>query len=185
MLPDLSAIAEYYHGSPHEVKFPDVYYNRSNRDFGRGFYTFIAREDACDWALHKKRAERSEQAFVNRYELCDCSSLTFFFFDRESDEDLKRWIDFVAFNREYRMLVPNNPLGHTVYDLIIGPVADGYLGESFQLLFSGAIPGKTWGEKKDRFLVLLDHNRLSDQFCFKTKVSERKLRFIGADRCYS
>ena len=185
MLSDLSSINEFYHGSPFLIQFPDVNHNRANRDFGRGFYTFACRDDAYEWALHKKKATRNDDAFVNRYETTDSSSLTIFFFDRNSDSDLMNWIDFIAFNREYLDYTPQNPLGDMQFDLIIGPVADGNLAQSFQLLFSGAIPGNTWEEKKRRFLVLLEHDRLSDQYCFKTKKAERKLKFIGAERCYS
>jgi|GEM_PF-4488912 len=41
---ELATISEFYHGSPEEVTFPDVYHNRTNRDFGRGFYLFAHRE---------------------------------------------------------------------------------------------------------------------------------------------
>ena len=185
MQPDISLIDEFYHGSPFQVQFPDVYHNQTNRDFGRGFYTFTERDDAYEWALHKKKAQRCPDAFLNRYQLKDYASLSVFFFDRESDSDLMKWIDFIAFNREYLDFVSKNPIGDTRYDLIIGPVANGFLAQSFQLLFSGAIPGDTWEARKKRFLVLLEHDRLSDQYCFKTKSAERKLKFIGAERCYS
>jgi len=95
-----------------------------------------------------------------------------------------KWIDFVAYNRDYREYVPESPLGNKAYDLIIGPVANGNLAQSFQLLLSGAIPGATWEERKKRFLVLLEYDRLSNQYCLKTKIAERRLKFLGAEKCH-
>jgi hypothetical protein len=172
-----------HHGSTEEVKFPDVHHSSPRRDFGRGFYLTQNREEAYDWALIRSR-QFSAQAYLNRYELSKSSDLTVKFFDKDSTEDLILWIDYILYNRGYLEFTPTDPLGRIAYDVIVGPIADNVLAQAFDDLISYRVPGRTLSEVKENFIGYLAISRLDNQLCFKTKLAEKALRFIGAERCY-
>ena len=181
---DLCSIEAFFHGSPEEVKFPDILVGRLRNDFGRGFYTFPSRKDAYDWAQAKRRQLHSEEAFVNRFDLNDHGRLlTVKLFDRDIEEDLLQWVKFVVFNREYRNIVSSDPLDGEQYDAIVGPTANSNLADEFDLLLTGRVRGKTIDEMLLNFVHNLEIDRLDNQVCFKTKKAERALRYIGVEKC--
>jgi hypothetical protein len=179
----LDGIDILYHGSTEEVKFPNVYHSSPRRDFGRGFYLTQNREEAYDWALIRSR-QFSAQAYLNRYKLSKLPNVTVKFFDKDSTEDLILWIDYILYNRGYLEFAPTDPLGEVAYDIIVGPIADNVLAQAFDDLISYRVPGQTLREVKTNFIGYLAIDRLDNQLCFKTKLAEKALRFIGAERCY-
>ncbi|MBR7072780.1 MAG: DUF3990 domain-containing protein [Eubacterium sp.] len=111
-----------YHTSALELRNPDVNYGRRNADFGGGFYLSDSLEFAKKWAGSRKKC-------VNVYTL-DLSGLKVKRFERD-----KEWFDYIS----------NNRIGNkdklADYDVIIGPIANDTLYDTYGIIFSGLLSG--------------------------------------------
>lgn len=113
-----------YHGTVSEIEQVDVKLGRDRKDFGKGFYMAVSKNQAVGM-MHKKYREKVrrsrgklENAFSEKlYEIVLDEKII-------SDLDIKifenadlEWLDFVLICRE-KGGVPHN------YDMVIGPTAD-------------------------------------------------------------
>ena len=115
-----NTVLKLYHTSALELPHPDVNYGRRNADFGGGFYLSDSREFAQKWASERK-------ATVNEYTL-DLSGLNVKRFDLNAE-----WFDYIAANRA------GKPDAHADADVIIGPVANDTLYDTYGIITSGMV----------------------------------------------
>ena len=112
-----------YHTGFDEIPVPDLRRGRINADFGQGFYLSDDPAFAERWATEKKDA----QTFVNRYEL-HTDDLQIKRFERDED-----WFHYIFSNRR-RM-----PDALSDFDVIVGPIANDTLFNTFGVLTSGML----------------------------------------------
>ena len=113
-----------YHGTISQIEHIDVKRGRGNKDFGKGFYMAVSRQQAIGM-MHKKykeavRRSRNKKNFLFEERLYEITldkkyleTLTIKQFETADQE----WLDFVLLCRE------NGGMPHD-YDLVIGPTAD-------------------------------------------------------------
>ena len=113
-----------YHGTVSRIEHIDVKRGRGNKDFGKGFYMAVSRQQAIGM-MHKKykeavRRSRNKQTFSFEERLYEITldkkyleTLTIKQFETADQE----WLDFVLLCRE------NGGMPHD-YDLVNGPTAD-------------------------------------------------------------
>ncbi|MCM1056945.1 MAG: DUF3990 domain-containing protein [Firmicutes bacterium] len=113
-----------YHGTVSEIQKVDVRLGRERKDFGRGFYMAVSKNQAIGM-MHKKYREvvrrsrgKKDDVFSERlYEVTldadYAESLKIKVFDQADLE----WLDFVLLCRE-KSGIPHD------YDMVIGPTAD-------------------------------------------------------------
>ena len=113
-----------YHGTISQIEHIDVKRGRGNKDFGKGFYMAVSRQQAIGM-MHKKykeavRRRRNKKNFLFEEKLYEITldkkyleTLTIKQFETADQE----WLDFVLLCRE------NGGMPHD-YDLVIGPTAD-------------------------------------------------------------
>jgi len=149
-----------YHGSTKTVEEPRIIVGDNFLDFGYGFYTTTSEEQALRWAEIKQKRIKSENAYLNIYEIADNvlsdNSLSVLNFDNPSRE----WLEFVIANRRGNAM-------HN-YDIARGPVANDTLYRTITLYESGVL---TFEETINRLKV----HKLFDQFSFHT---EKALDFL-------
>ena len=112
-----------YHTGYQEIRIPDVHYGRKNADFGQGFYMTGDREFACRWA----REQKGRETIVNTYEL-DLAGLHIHRFERDED-----WFEYIFRNRR------GMPDSHAEADVIIGPIANDTIYDTFGIITSGLL----------------------------------------------
>lgn len=113
-----------YHGTISQIEHIDVKQGRGNKDFGKGFYMAVSKQQAIGM-MHKKykeavRRSRNKNNFLFEERLYEITldkkyleTLTIKKFGTADQE----WLDFVLLCRE------NGGMPHD-YDLVIGPTAD-------------------------------------------------------------
>jgi len=120
-----------YHGSTVIVEKPQIIISDKFLDFGYGFYTTTSKEQALRWANIKKNRIKSENSYLNIYQIDDYifsnNSFSILNFDNPSRE----WLEFIIDNRR----------GSTMhnYDFVRGPVANDTLYRVFVLFESGVL----------------------------------------------
>ena len=147
-------ILKLYHTSSRELKNPDVDYGRKNADFGGGFYL----SDCFDFAV---RWSGNGTNCVNHFTL-DLSGLTVKRFSHDTE-----WYEYIAGNRAGK----KDKYAGT--DVIIGPVANDTLYETYGIIFSGFLAG-------DTAVKLLAAGRQYTQINVKTKKAAAQLKWEGA-----
>lgn len=115
-----------YHGSVEITEHPEILDQQRLLDFGKGFYTTTNKEQAERWAaIKQRRTIKTAKAFVTVYEFNeillknDILKIKIF---TQADE---KWLDFVIHNRSIDSAAD--------YDLVIGPVANDTLYQTFTL----------------------------------------------------
>ncbi|MGM9936009.1 MAG: DUF3990 domain-containing protein [Candidatus Ornithomonoglobus sp.] len=94
-----------YHGSFTEIKNPKIIIGRNTKDFGKGFYCTVIKEQAERWA------RRYETPIVNAYSMLIDEGLKILEFKTMTEE----WLDFIIACRR----------GETHdYDIVIGAMAN-------------------------------------------------------------
>lgn len=146
-----------YHTGFAEIPVPDLRRGRVNADFGQGFYLSDDLAFAERWATEKKEAP----TIVNCYEL-EPDGLKIQRFERNED-----WFQYIFSNRR-RM--PDLLAG---YDVIIGPIANDTLFNTFGILTSGMLDDAVAME-------LLQLGPAYTQVVLKTERAKAALRFLGA-----
>lgn len=94
-----------YHGSYIEIKQPRLIKGRNTKEFGKGFYCTVIKEQAQRWA------KRYDTPGVNTYSLLINEKLDILEFKTMTDE----WLDFII---DCRSGKPHS------YDIVIGAMAD-------------------------------------------------------------
>jgi len=153
-----------YHGSTEIVEKPRIITSDKFLDFGYGFYTTTSKEQALRWAEIKKKRIKSENSFLNIYEIDNTifsnSLLSILKFNTPSSE----WLEFVIGNR--RGSIRHN------YDIVRGPVANDTLYRIITIYESGIL---TFEETIKR----LKAHELFDQLSFHSEKALENLVFTG------
>lgn len=151
-----------YHGSTVAVRKPSLRPGRPNADFGKGFYTTSAMEQAVRWAHIKQERENAVRAVVSVYEF-DESLLD------NADWKIRRftgadepWLYFVTDCRKSR--------SHE-YDLVQGPVANDKVFTTVNLFESGVLSAEA-------AILQLKAYKTYDQLSFHTAKTIGALRFV-------
>lgn len=110
-----------YHTSDRIIQEPDLSIGRRNADFGQGFYLSPDELFAGTWAR-----ERTDSAiYINRYEL-DLTDLNILKLERN-----EKWFEYIFNNRRGKGNAGDD------YDVIIGPIANDTLFETYGIITSG------------------------------------------------
>jgi len=153
-----------YHGSTEIVEKPRIITSDKFLDFGYGFYTTTSKEQALRWAEIKKKRIKSENSFLNIYEIDNTifsnSLLSILKFNTPSSE----WLEFVIGNR--RGSIRHN------YDIVRGPVANDTLYRIITIYESGIL---TFEETIKR----LKAHELFDQLSFHSEKALENLVYTG------
>lgn len=94
-----------YHGGYCEIKKPEIIIGKNTKDFGKGFYCTIIREQAERWA------RRYKTPMINTYTVRMNETLKILEFKEMTEE----WLDFIISCR--------HGISHD-YDIVIGAMAD-------------------------------------------------------------
>ena len=146
-----------YHVGFSEIKTPDVKHGRLNADFGQGFYTSSDKDFSEKWA--KKR--KSEDTIFNAYEL-DETNLKIKRFIRN-----KEWFDYIFSNRNFK----EDYLSE--FDVIIGPIANDTIYDTWGILTSGLIDS-------NKALEILCVGPQYEQVTLKTQKAVDNLKFLSS-----
>ena len=119
------AIMTVYHGGYTPVKSPEIRIGRNTKDFGKGFYCTIIKEQAQRWA------KRYDTKIVSIYDVRLNSKLRIKEFREMTDE----WLDFIAKCRAGYI--------HE-YDIVEGPMADDTIWNFVNDFFAGNISRKVF-----------------------------------------
>ena len=114
---------ELYHTAYGEIRRPDVHFGRKKADLGQGFYTTPDADFAVRWARERKDA----RVCVNVYEL-ELAGLTVLRLERD-----EAWLDYLFGSRTGR------PDPHPEADVVIGPIANDTLYDTFGIFTSGLL----------------------------------------------
>lgn len=147
-----------YHGSFLEIATPDLKHSRANVDFGRGFYVTPLKDQAEKWSEKFKR--RGKSGIVSCYVFDDnfLGSLNVLRFDAYSEG----WLDFILSCRQNK--------DFSLYDIVIGGVANDKVFNTVELFFDGLI-------NKNEAIRRLRYENPNLQMCFRTEKALAHLRF--------
>lgn len=146
-----------FHAGFSIVKEPDVSIGRKNADFGQGFYLTSDEEFARRWARERK----GEQTIINTY-LLDTDNLAVHRFARNEE-----WFDYIFGNRNFH---PDELSA----DVIIGPIANDTIYDTFGIITSGFL-------KREDALRLLLIGPEYEQIALKTGKAAKQLKWTGAE----
>lgn len=146
-----------YHTGFDVIPVPDLRRGRINADFGQGFYLSDDPAFAERWATEKKGAK----TVVNRYEL-HTDDLQIKRFERDED-----WFHYIFSNRRRK------PDTLKDFDVIVGPIANDTLFNTFGVLTSGMLDDAV-------AMALLQLGPAYTQVVLKTERAKAALCFLGA-----
>ena len=147
-----------YHAGYDVIEKPDVHHGRKNADFGQGFYTTDDQEFASRWVREKTGAD----IIINQYALDD-SDLKVKKLERN-----KEWFEYIFANRRVR------PDVYADYDLIIGPIANDTIYETFGIITSGFLSDQ-------EAMKLLMVGGSSQQIVLKSQKAADNLKFVSSE----
>ena len=156
-----------YHGSSMIVSAPRLVEQNRYLDFGHGFYTTTNKEQAIAFAEKVVRRRKDGDAVVSCYA----------FDENRASLELKvlrfitadaNWLDYVSLNRA-------GTYAGESYDVIIGPVANDDVYQTFALYASGVLT-------REQTLAALKIKKLYDQVVFASEKALSYLRFTGTLR---
>lgn len=153
-----------YHGSNCVVTAPDVQHSRARVDFGKGFYTTPLYEQAKKWSERYIRV--GEEGIISRYSFDEqaLNQVRLLRFDSYSET----WLDYIINCRTGH--------DHSVYDLVIGGVANDRVFDTIELYFGGLI------EKREA-IRRLQYQKPNLQFCFRSQnIIDQFLHYEGSER---
>ena len=145
-----------FHAGSETKKEPDVHYGRKNADFGQGFYLTDDEEFANRWARERKGLE----TVVNTYEF-DPEGLEICRFSRNED-----WFGYIYANRGFK---PDELKA----DVIIGPIANDTIYDTFGIVTSGFL------QPKDAMKLLLIGPEYR-QITLKTEKAASRLKWLSS-----
>ena len=146
-----------YHTGFLTITKPDVHYGRKNADFGQGFYLSDDEEFSKRWAKRRKGSD----TILNTYEL-DTDGLRVKRFVRDAE-----WFDYLYHNRA------GYADSLSEYDVIIGPIANDTIFDTWGVITSGLLP-------QELALELLQLGGEYHQIVLKTEKAVSQLWFIGS-----
>lgn len=146
-----------YHTGFDIIKYPDLLRGRRNADFGPGFYLSPDKEFSLRWA---KRSS-TRKTYVNEYEF-NTEGLNIVTLTKD-----EQWFDFIKNNRN------GNPDSLNDVDVIIGPIANDTLYETFGVLSSGFVSRET-------ALKVLKYGNEYTQIVIKSSRANAQLKWINS-----
>lgn len=176
-----------YHGSYTTITLINLSKCRSGLDFGKGFYLTSSKEQAESYvraAVRKaKRRNLIPQSFsendgkISVFEFHSSPDLFIHCFE-DADEE---WLHFTACNRN-SSLFPALRKKYSSVDIIGGKVADDQTAITLNNYVAGVF-GEPGSLKADRMAIrLLEPERLTDQFCFRTEEAISSLKYVRSYR---
>ena len=140
-----------------KINNPDIHIGRANADFGQGFYLSGDEAFSKRWAGERKGLK----TYLNRYELAD-EGLKI----KRLSKDMS-WYDYILGNR--------NGLKDRLseYDVIIGPIANDTIYDTWGMLTGGLIDRET-------ALRVLQIGPVYEQIVIKSEKAASALRFISS-----
>ena len=144
-----------YHGSYCKVEEPKLLDNKYTKDFGKGFYCTILKEQAIKWA------NKYDTKIINLYEYHENNNLKIKEFTVMTEE----WLDFIISSR--------NGEEHD-YDIVIGAMADDQIYNYITDLLKGEIT-------REAFWELAKFRHPTHQIAFCTDEALKTLKFIGIE----
>jgi len=153
-----------YHGTVSNIKHVDVSLGKGRKDFGKGFYMSVSKQQAIGM-MHKKYREairRSKQKIEtnfleNLYQITldeqVLQSLNIKIFEVADEE----WLDFILLCRE-KGGTPHN------YDLVVGPTADDDTAFCLKAYWDGFYGKNGSTEAKKTLLNNLETENLGIQY---------------------
>ena len=151
-----------YHAGTQIIEKPDIRFGRKNADFGQGFYLSDDQEFSRRWARDRKGLP----SYLNAYAL-DLSGLHVKRFARDAE-----WFAYIFANRA------NQPDALSDYDVLIGPIANDTLYDTWGVITSGLL-------QPAQALRLLTIGPAYAQTVIKTDKAVSALRFTGAEEMCS
>lgn len=146
-----------YHVGFYLLADPDIFHGRKNADFGQGFYTSLEEEFSTKWA--KKRT--GQETILNYYDLKE-DGLKIKRFNRD-----KEWFGYIFNNRR------GNEDSLKDYDVIIGPIANDTIYDTWGILTSGFV-------SEEKALKILCSGPCYTQVALKTSKVKEQLSFLGS-----
>ena len=146
-----------FHTGYSVIETPDLKIGRKNADFGQGFYLSADEDFSRRWA----RSRSGQTTYLNVYEL-DLSGLAVRRFTRDEE-----WFGYIYANRR------GQPDAYAEYDVIIGPIANDTIYDTWGLLTSGLV------DRETAVRILMIGNAY-EQTVIKTEKGAGALRFIRA-----
>lgn len=144
-----------YHGSSVVIQMPQILVSRKTKDFGKGFYCTVIKEQAERWA------KRFDTPIVNVYSILIDNNLDVLEFKSMTEE----WLDFIIACRYGKP--------HT-HDIVIGAMANDQIYNYVSDYMDGAI-------SREQFWVLAKFKYPTHQICF---CSEKALSCIKFENSY-
>ena len=144
-----------YHGSYCKVEKPKLLDNKYTKDFGKGFYCTILKDQAIKWA------NKYDTKIINLYEYHENNNLKIKEFTIMTEE----WLDFIIESR--------NGKKHD-YDIVIGAMADDQIYNYITDLLKGEIT-------REAFWELAKFRHPTHQIAFCTEEALKTIKFIDAE----
>ncbi len=164
-----------YHGSNTDIKVINLDMCRPFKDFGRGFYLTVLKEQAEKMARRVARLYAGTPV-VNVFEIDDdflaVSGLCVKDFGKETSEE---WARFVMNNRNRKYKDFENPECNfdNKYDLVIGPIANDDMAVLFRQYENGMI-------SFENVVSGMIFRETTNQYSFHTEKAIALLKKVGA-----
>lgn len=162
-----------FHGSIKRVETIDLSLANPKRDFGAGFYTTSDSKQAISFSRIIAKRNGLNKGVVSSFKYEEDGALRVLRFDSANLE----WLDFILFNRGFALKED----ARLEYDLIVGPVANDQVGQTLNLLITGAYGEPSSQAAREFAISILLTEKLVDQWVFKTQAAIDRLDFIGAE----
>ena len=146
-----------YHSGFNIIEKPDLDHGRANADFSKGFYLSPDKEFVLRWAKFRK----GETTYINTYEL-ETEGLSIRVFHKE-----EAWFEYIFNNRHFMKDLYEE-------DVIIGPIANDTIYDTFGIISSGLLSTK-------EAMALLMIGEEYTQVVLKSQRALEQLRFIESE----
>lgn len=164
-----------YHASYVTIENIDLKFSKPNKDFGTGFYVTTDYNQAKKFALLISKKMGINTAYINHYRLSNLTNLDVHEFKTTDAE----WLKCVS---NFRNIVQISDIErYKKKDVIIGKVADDNTNLVINTYIRGGYGQLNNPKVMEAVIGLLMADKLTDQICFKTKRSLKKLMFIKSE----